>query len=150
MAVTGPATFTLLAVWTLDREWVDRRLSYAQQTARVVAEVLPRLQGAVVLAGDLNAPINSSPTDARRHAETVVHLETQGLVSAFTAARGDKDPLAEPTLYHHGNAAQRFHIVHVFVPRDWTQGLKVEVGTYEDWVANRRSDHVPIIVDLDP
>jgi hypothetical protein len=148
--VTGPVTFTLLAVWALGREWVDRGPSYAQQTARVVAEVLPRLQGAVVLAGDLNAPINSSPTDARRHAETVVRLETQGIVSAFTAARGDVDPLAEPTLYHQGNTGQRFHIDHVFVPREWTQGLKVELGTYEEWVANRRSDHVPIIVDLFP
>ena len=148
--VTGPVTFTLLAVWALGPEWVDRGPSYPQQTARVVAEVLPRLQGAVILAGDLNAPINSSPTDARRHAETVLRLETQGLVSAFTAARGDLDPLAEPTLYHQGKAAQSFHIDHVFVPREWTQGLKVEVGTYEEWVANRCYVYLPIIVVLYP
>lgn len=146
--ITGPVDFTVLAVWALGRNWVEGRLSYAAQTARVVAEVLPSIVGPVVLAGDLNAPIASTPADARRHANTVAQLEALGLISAFTSARGEADPLTEPTLYHQRKLEQPFHIDHVFIPRDWTRGIEVAVGTYEDWVATKRSDHVPMIVNV--
>ena len=146
--ITGPVEFTVLAVWTLGRKWVEGSLSYAAQTARVVAEVLPTIVGPVVLAGDLNAPIASTPADARRHADTVAQLQALGLVSAFTSARGEADPLNEPTLYHQRKLEQPFHIDHVFIPKDWTSGIEVAVGTFEDWVATKRSDHVPMIVNV--
>lgn len=146
--VTGPIDFTILAVWALGPGWVEKRLSYAAQTARVVAEVLPSIAGPVVLAGDLNAPILSNPTDARRHADSVNRLQARGLVSAFTAAREAVDPLTEPTLYHQRKLEQPFHIDHVFVSEEWTSGIELSVGTYADWVATKRSDHVPIMVDL--
>lgn len=146
--VTGPVDFTVLGVWALGRQWVDGGLTYAAQTARIVAEVLPTIDGPVVLAGDLNAPISSSPTDARRHTDNVNRLLAHGIASAFTAARGDADPLTEPTLYHQWNVAQPFHIDHVFIPKEWTSGVDVTVGTYKDWVATKRSDHVPVAVDL--
>lgn len=148
MKVTGPVDFTVLAVWALGPNWVDGRLSYAAQMARVVAEVLPSILGSVVLAGDLTAPISSTAADARRHANTVSQLAARGLISAFTTARGETDPLTEPTLYHLRKFEQPFHIDHVFVPKDWTRGIAVTVGTYADWVATERSDHVPIIVDM--
>jgi endonuclease/exonuclease/phosphatase family metal-dependent hydrolase len=146
--INGPVDFTVLAVWALGRNWVEGRLSYAAQTAMVVAEVLPSIVGPIVLAGDLNAPIASTPADARRHADTVRQLAAVGLVSAFTAARGEADPLTEPTLYHQRKLEQPFHIDHVFIPRAWTRGIEVTVGTYDDWVATKRSDHVPMIVDV--
>jgi exodeoxyribonuclease-3 len=146
--VTGPVDFTVLAIWALGPNWVEGHLSYAAQTARVVAEVLPSVVGPVVLAGDLNAPISSVSADARRHADTVSQLAALEFVSAFTAARGEADPLTEPTLYHQRKLEQPFHIDHVFVPKDWASGIEVTVGTYQDWVAAKRSDHVPIIVDI--
>ncbi len=27
-------------------------------------------------------------------------------------------------------------------------GVSVSVGAYEDWVATKRSDHVPLVVDI--
>lgn len=146
--VTGPVDFTVLAVWALGANWVEGRLSYAAQTARVVAEVLPSIVGSVVLAGDLNAPISSAPADARRHANTVRELAGLGLVSAFTTTRGELDPLTEPTLYHQRKLDRPFHIDHVYISQEWTSGVQVTVGTYQDWVATKRSDHVPIIVDI--
>jgi len=146
--ITGPVDFTVLAVWALGANWVEGRPSYAAQTARVVAEVLPSIVGPVVLAGDLNAPISSASADARRHANTVSELAALGLVSAFTTTRGEVDPLTEPTLYHQRKLEQPFHIDHVFISKDWTSGIEVTVGTYDDWVATKRSDHVPIIVDM--
>ena len=146
--ITGPVDFTVLAVWALGPNWVKGRLSYAAQTAQVVAEVIPSIVGPVVLAGDLNAPISSTPADARRHANTVGQLASLGLVSAFTTTRGEIDPLTEPTLYHRRKLERSFHIDHVFVSKDWTTGIEVTVGTYEDWVATKRSDHIPLIVDV--
>lgn len=58
------------------------------------------------------------------------------------------DPLTEPTLYHRRKLERSFHIDHVFVSKDWTTGIEVTVGTYEDWVATKRSDHIPLIVDV--
>jgi exodeoxyribonuclease-3 len=146
--VTGPLAFTVLAVWALGPEWVEGRLSYATQTARVITQTLPAMDGPVVLAGDLNAPILSSSTSTRLHADNVDRLLAGGLVSAFTAARGEADPLAEPTYFHQWKAAQPFHIDHVFLPKEWINGIELSIGTYEGWVATRRSDHVPIVVDL--
>ena len=146
--VTGPVEATTLAVWALGPEWVEGRLTYAQQTAQVISAVLPSVQGPVVLAGDLNAPIASNPAGARQHADSVSRLQAHGLVSAFSAARGDADPLSEPTLYHQRKAEQPFHIDHAFVPQEWTGGLELTVGTYAAWVATKRSDHVPLIIDL--
>ena len=68
-------------------------------------------------------------------------------MSAFTAACGEVDPLMEPTFYHRWKAAQPFHIDHVFVPKEWTSGIQLSIGTYDEWVATKRSDHVPIVAD---
>ena len=76
--VTGPVDFTVLAVWALGPDWVEQRLTYARQTARVIAEVLPSLEGPVVLAGDLNAPIASNPSGTRQHAGNVDQLAAHG------------------------------------------------------------------------
>lgn len=146
--VIGPVEFTILAVWALGPEWVEERLTYAQQTARVITEVLPSIEGPVVLAGDLNAPIASAAAGARQHADSVSRLMAHGLVSAFAVCRGEVDPLTEPTLYHQWKADQPFHIDHAFVPKEWTDGIELTVGTYAAWVATKRSDHVPIIIDL--
>jgi exodeoxyribonuclease-3 len=147
--VTGPVPFTVLAVWALGPTWVPGGLSYAAQTSRVVSDVLPSIDGAVVLAGDLNAPVASIRGSERLHADTVRRLATHGLVSAYTTSRGDEvDPLDEPTLYHAFSSEKRFHIDHVFLPKDWSDGVDVMVGSYADWVQPKFSDHVPLIVDV--
>lgn len=148
--ITGPLDFTVFAVWALGPEWVEGRLSYANQTGRVVTHALPDTDGPVVVAGDLNAPILSSPTSTRLHTENVERLLAGGLMSAFTAARGVVDPLTEPTYYHRRNAAHPFHIDHVFLPKEWADGIELSIGTYEEWVGTKRSDHVPIVIDLSP
>jgi hypothetical protein len=118
--ITGPREFAVLAVWALGPEWVEGGLSYAAQTGRVVERFLPLIEGPVVVAGDLNAPI---ATSTRAHDRNVAGMLERGLVSAFTAARGDVDPLTEPTFYHRWQATQPFHTDHVSCRRngrrDW-------------------------------
>lgn len=145
--ISGPVDFTVLAVWALGPQWVEG-LSYAAQTGRVVDQVLPAVDGPIVLAGDLNATIASDSRSTRLHADNVGRLLERGLVSAFTAARGEADPLSEPTYHHQWNASRPFHIDHAFVPVEWIDGIEVSIGAYEEWVATKRSDHVPLVVDL--
>lgn len=155
--VNGPVDFTLLAVWTQTQP-----SPYTAQTRRVAEEILPLVSGPVVLAGDLNAPGHDGSPTLARHLEVTDLLEAHGLVSAYAAARGltprtaHQDTstgaasvaLAEPTYYHHRRRDRPWHIDHVFVPREWHRDLTVQMGTYEEWVATRRSDHVPVLVDV--
>lgn len=103
MAVTGPFAFTILGFWGVE----PRRFgSYPSQLRRVIDEVLPTVEGPVVLAGDFKP-------------------DAQGL-----------------------RENQPFHIDHVFVPHEWSSQLSLTVGGYDQWIASRRSDHVPLVVDV--
>ena len=145
VAVSGPLEFTLLAVWAQSKP-----SPYTAQTHRVVAETRPPLlSGPVVLAGDFNAPGHAASHHLTPHLATVDLLDDAGLVSAFAAARGvahsdlyrdgpDTRPcpaLQEPTYYHWRRRDLPWHIDHVFVRRDWTDGIATSVGSYDDWVA---------------
>ncbi len=142
MRVTGPHAFTVLGFWGADP---GRFGPYPAQLRRVLEEVLPGLDGDVVVAGDFNAPIASTH---RAHAENVALLAQHGLVSAYDATRDEDEPI-EPTYYHQMREDQPFHIDHVFVPQTWTRGLSMTVGRYAEWVSSKRSDHVPLIADID-
>jgi exodeoxyribonuclease-3 len=154
--ISGPVDFTVLAVWTVAMSGdKGRHPSYEEQTARVATEVVPMLEGPVLMAGDLNAPLTSRP---QRHAATVEELRKLGLVDVYAATRGLDwaDPrttaeksLAEPTYFHRRKRDEPFHIDHVFLPEQWVAGAQVEIGTYDDWVATRLSDHLPVIVDVE-
>lgn len=148
VAVTGPADFTLLAVWALSPFYATG-LPYVAQVARVVEHVRT-VRGPVVVAGDLNAPLASDRRSSAGHAANVIALRSLGLESAFTSAFGTRDPLSLPTYFHRRRWDQPFHIDHVFIPRLWRAGLSMTVGTFEEWVASGRSDHVPLIVDVTP
>jgi len=144
--VRGPASFTLLAFWALGPEWVPGRPSYVAQAERVIHEILPEIDGPVVLAGDFNAPVAAS---VATHRANVAALAERGLVSAFEAARPGSDPMDAPTLYHQWKREKPFHVDHVFVPKPWVADICLTIGGYDDWVATKRSDHVPVVVDLE-
>jgi endonuclease/exonuclease/phosphatase family metal-dependent hydrolase len=141
MAVTGAVPFTLLGFWGVEPK---RFGSYTSQLRQVIGDVLPLVDGPAILAGDFNAPI-ATTIDA--HAENVRRLEGHRLVSAFAATRPWDAPL-ESTYYRWLREQYPFHIDHVFVPEEWVSQLSMTVGGYDQWVASRRSDHVPLLVDI--
>lgn len=145
--VHGPINFTAFAFWALTPRWV-RGQSYSEQARRVIDELLPAIEGPVVMAGDFNAPIASAPTDRAGHTKNVAALTSAGIISVFTATRPGADPLSEPTLYHQRKPDRPFHIDHAFVPATWAKDISMTIGIYEDWVATGRSDHVPLIIDI--
>jgi endonuclease/exonuclease/phosphatase family metal-dependent hydrolase len=52
-------------------------------------------------------------------------------------------------MYHRFDTTRPYHMDFVFVPTDWRLRC-VEVGTFEEYVEPRRSDHVPVVVSIDP
>jgi len=146
MSVSGPVPFTLIGVWTVV---YGGALSYVR-LLELVTDWLERgrLTEPVVIAGDFNAPITSSQAQYDRVER---RLRDLGLVDAYRTTRGlgDGEAVTEPTYYQYRRQEKPFHIDHVFVPVEWANRVKVEVGDYDTWVGSGRSDHVPVIVELD-
>lgn len=149
-AVTGPVDFTLLAVWPVTFAGAP---SYTAQLAQVLDGSFPGDGSPVVLAGDLNSPIAAT---IGAHLHNVGRLAALGLRSSFLSSRGVSAAdahlatgraAAEPTYYQHRRRENGFHIDHIFVPEGW-RIESLAVGSYDDWVATGRSDHVPLIADV--
>ena len=142
--VTGPADLLVLAFWGLDPTWAGR--SYAAQATELVRDIVSAIDEPVVIAGDFNAPIAKT---LPAHRVNVESLRAQGLVGVFESLRPGVDPTTVPTYFHRRKVDDPQHIDHVFVPSGWTSNARIDIGTYAEWVANGRSDHVPVIVDVD-
>ena len=77
---------------------------------------------------------------------------------------GTAMPRALNSLDEYGNTASTAHFVVLYdhlrkkaigpgtkllmVPAAWSDALTVQVGDFDTWVASRRSDHVPLIVEV--
>jgi exonuclease III len=145
--VSGPTSFTLVALYTAKfrgsrsyEEEVDRAVDWMEQASDGEQ---------VVLAGDFNSPI---ATTQKQYDRVARRLEDLGLVDVYRVARGlerGEQPL-EATYYQrrHGEVSG-FHIDHIWLPAAWADGAKVDVGDFDTWIASHRSDHVPLIAQVD-
>jgi exonuclease III len=109
-------------------------------------------EGRMLVAGDFNVgfPIGRDglPFYARRVART---WEAIGLVSVYHAYfEVEMGQESRATFFDKGRRTLGWHIDYVLVHRDQLHRIRsVEVGDYWDWVLTGRSDHVPLIVDID-
>lgn len=147
LQVDGPASFRLLATWTLVQEGAP---GYPEQTARTVEAYEDELRsGNAILVGDFNA--SAQTARPAEHLANVARLAELGMVSALHHHLGI-EPGAEPTgtLYWLWRETSSYHCDLAFIPEAWSGRLvRSEVGTFEDWVAAGLSDHVPVTVELD-
>jgi exodeoxyribonuclease-3 len=146
VAVTGPHEFFLLAIWA--------RVPYREPVYRALKKYRKQLtDGPAVVAGDFNSNKNwDKSTRPHNHGRNVAVLEEMGIFSAYHdfrgVAQGDE---TESTHYWRYRTQQDtiFHIDYCFVPEPWLSRItSVEIGKAHDWIENRRSDHVPLIVDI--
>ncbi|SDM41538.1 Endonuclease/Exonuclease/phosphatase family protein [Geodermatophilus siccatus] len=105
-------------------------------------------EGPVVLAGDFNSPIT---TTQKQYDQVARRLDNLGLVDVYRTARDLEhgEPPVEATYYHHRRRERGFHIDHIWLPADWADGAKVDVGDFDTWIAPGLSDHVPVTAHLD-
>jgi hypothetical protein len=134
--VSGPSTFTIVGFCGLPRNVAG--CSYTQQ-AHLALRDFDRSPGEAVMAGDFNAYNHPD------HTAFLEAMSQRGMSSAFHVDREElRDEESQPTYFHRWTAPGRIHIDLIFVPSKWPLE-SVTVGTYEDYVANRISDHVPVV-----
>jgi exodeoxyribonuclease-3 len=154
--IDGPVAFNLLAVWAQNfsdgvrrkRQPGPLRLALGRYSDFLAA-------GPAVVAGDLNNNVFwDRPGYLVNHAHTVARLERHGLVSAYHASRGEpQGKETTPTHYWRDRTKDgpTYHIDYVFLPRAWMPLLReMQVGTFEGWCGSGLSDHVPLVVDVEP
>lgn len=148
-AIRGAESLLIVGVWTLP---VDG--DYVVPVTRGLEQIGELLTGDVMLAGDFNAnPIwDKGRSLPRQFASVINDLSARGIKSIWHERTGEiHGAEATPTFYHHLHHDKPFHIDYVFTSeRLRTRVQGIEIGAYADWVATKRSDHVPIIVDLGP
>jgi len=145
--VSGPISFSLLAVWSKG----GQSFPYVEGVVRA-AELYRDLieAGPTVLIGDLNSNLiwDATHRKDRNHTALVNLLSDLGLVSAYHRFFGEpQGKETRPTHYFHWKEDRPFHIDYCFVPESWIPDLRgVEVGSYDRW--KQHSDHRPLVVEL--
>ena len=153
--IDGPTRFNLLAVWACHAKENSYEAKFGPLW-RAISAYQAFVEGSpTVVVGDFNDNVHwDKPTKINNHSANVSKLAALGLQSAYHFSRGiDQGSEMEPTLYWRDRKKDGpcYHIDYCFVPDAWTKSISaVTVGKFEDWVGAGLSDHVPLIVDLNP
>jgi endonuclease/exonuclease/phosphatase family metal-dependent hydrolase len=147
--VRGQLSFGLLAAWSF------HYAPYSKPNQRgPLLDTLARYSdflrsGPSVVAGDFNNQLSfDRPNRACNHANNLSALRELGLVSAYHTYHGvGQGDERHPTHYWHRRPEKAFHIDYCFVPASWNL-QNVQVGEREAWIG--QSDHMPLIVDVQP
>jgi exodeoxyribonuclease-3 len=145
--VTGPETFTLIAVWACEVKG-SRRESYVGQIHRALNEHPNWFKkGPIVVAGDFNS--NAVFDKNRRvwnHSSMVDELKKHGAISAYHELRKEKHGEEElPTFHLQRKLDKSFHFDYIFAPESWRERMNIEVGNQSDWLCH--SDHCPLTLE---
>lgn len=144
--VRGPTSFHLLAVWAQPNPSYVRSLLDALD---IYADFLRSAPS--VMIGDFNCFTHwDGKPPSKAHVELARRLRDEfKLVSAYHAAP-NYDPKAPdaPTHFYRWKEGRPFHIDYCYVPAAWRNAIRsVRVGGFEE--QHWRSDHRPVLVDLD-
>lgn len=151
--VSGPVKFNLFAAWICHHP-IDLRKANAGPIMRTIERSRAVLSSAPsVMAGDFNHNVYwDKPGRAGNFANVVSAFEQIGLSSVYHRNRVEAHGAElEPTIYWRDRRSDgpKFHIDYCFASESMHRCVSgVEVGTFESWVANKASDHVPLIVDF--
>jgi exodeoxyribonuclease III len=145
--VTGPETFTLIAVWACEVKG-NRRESYVGQIHRALNEFPHWFErGPIVVAGDFNS--NAIFDKNRRllnHSSMVNELKNHGAISTYHELRKEKHGEEKLHTFHlHKNLKKPFHFDYIFAPESWRERMKIEAGNHADWLSH--SDHFPLTLE---
>lgn len=147
--VQGPLNFTLIAVWACAVKGSHSE-SYVGQIHRAFRERAEWFSsGPIVMAGDFNS--NAIFDKKRRqgnHSSMVDQLKKYGLESAYHAYYKQEHGVEEmPTFHLYRRAEKPYHFDYLFLPVEWLEGMKVEVGSHDGWAST--SDHCPLTVEIE-
>ena len=154
--VAGPVSFNLLAIWSdNDRNEAGRNKREGPVLRALKSSKEFCTEGPLVVAGDFNNHVRwDEAGKPNNQANIVAALESIGLVSAYHFDRNvgqGEEP--EPTHYWRDRKKQgpTYHIDYIFLPRQWAENMReMTVGSFEDWCGSGLSDHVPLVVEVEP
>lgn len=154
LRVNGPRTFNLIAVWAQNASAGVTRKHQSGPLRRALTKYRDFINsGPTVIGGDWNSnKIWDKPGWRINHMAKVEILDGMGLRSAYHAVTGERQgEETTPTHYWRDRRIDgpTYHIDFVFAPKDWlTEIEEFSVGTFNDWVGNGLSDHVPITIEF--
>ncbi len=130
--------------------WVDSLQECVPPTLRALEQLRPVIASRpAILAGDFNQSIalDRKRGPGRRFADVLRVMQELGLESAWHSSRQEEHGKeTSATLYWQWNQAKPFHIDFAFA----SASLNVEsatLGTFDQYVGGKISDHVPLVVD---
>lgn len=143
-AVSGDKTIHLIAVWA------DSKLDCAPLTLRALKHLSDFMRAApCIITGDFNQSVrlDSGKGKGRRFADVLTKLNEMGMASAWHGHHDQqRGAETEATLYWTWNKDRPYHIDYAFHSSP-LQVSDVALGSYDQYVMGRISDHVPLIVD---
>lgn len=144
-AQRGNLTFNVVGVWPYATK--SAKTSYRQAHDGIICHEKWIRERPTVVLGDFN---NNASYKDYGWKELKELIDSLGLVSAYhNYFKEEFGKETRPTHFHSGKETHGIHLDYCFLPSAWVPHItKVEVGAYSDW--NKISDHVPLIVDLDP
>ena len=154
--VVGKHHFNLLAVWAHNTKAEGWSGNQKAPLIRAIEQYRTFLQEpSTVVAGDFNNHVRwDKPGKINNHANAISELASAGLVSAYHVSRGIQHGAEkQPTHYWRDRKkdGHTFHIDYIFLPSHWIKFITaMSVGNFEEWCGNKLSDHVPLIVEIDP
>lgn len=143
--------FDLVGVWTQKNESLN---------SKYVEEVIPYLRiyedkikesKKIIFCGDFNSnKIWDKEHKGRCHTDMVKLFDSMNMKSVYHELNNEEQGKETvPTFYEYLHEEKPFHIDYVFSSPDLVKSL--EIGTYEEYVGceNQKSDHVPLIFEVD-
>lgn len=132
---------------------IKRTTSYTAPTRSALRYLSEFIQAKPsILAGDFNQSVmfDKKRPPEQRFMQVLQDLRNLGLRSAWHENSGeDFGAEATPTLYWRWQRGATFHIDYAFVS-DAIKVHSAHLGSYDQYVASGLSDHVPLVVELDP
>lgn len=141
--IEGPRSFNLLAVWAKKPRYVSSIYSCLDRHRDWL------LDGPTVIAGDFNSHARWDRNGRPNHTDLVTRLRDEfGLVSAWHSFPGNQGKEEPATLFHLWKAERPYHIDYIFIPEWWVSAV-TRCWIPDDPAGARRSDHRPVVVELE-
>lgn len=148
--VKGREVFRMLAVWSFNTRSAGSRLPRSEAMS-LYGDWL----GEGLLLGDFNSHVRwdraRSKHSFRRYVED---LRATSIYSLYHRRLGiEQGEERDATLYWRSRKPDRdtYHVDYFFAHERWAERCQAfTVGTYEDWILTKQSDHVPLIADFAP